>query len=81
MVTVAYFIGGPLDLTKTAIQRAESRMYALSMPAFTLSEVGTAQDYDRARELIETRHVYRRLCAEGRDTVVYVYEKQESSHG
>ena len=55
---ICYFIGGPLDLTKTVKERAEQTMYALAPAALALTEINTVQDYKNARTLIDERHVY-----------------------
>lgn len=53
-----YFIGGPLDLTKTVKDHAEQTMYALAPAALTLTEINNIQHYKTARTLIDERHVY-----------------------
>lgn len=59
--SLCYFVGGPMDLTKSDIARAEPYMYVLERPALTFSQIGTLTDYDNARNLLETRHKYRRI--------------------
>ena len=56
-----YFIGGPLDLTKSVHRRPEPRLFALAASAFTLNDIHTAQDAENARKLVRSRHVYQRL--------------------
>lgn len=81
MSTIAYFIGGPLDLTKMTIHKPERQLHALNaVPAMPIGEMDAKAktvDYD----LLTSRCLYTRLSVEPirqpfcRDeTVVYVFE-------
>ena len=75
---ICYFIGGPLDLTKSVMQRAEPQLFALGTPALTLNEVNNKQNADYAMALLTERHVYERTgfpfrSDKGGPVVVYQY--------
>lgn len=84
--TICYFVGGPLDLTKCAVERAEPHLYALGSPALTLSQINTKTQGDNVIDLIESRHRYRRtmplkIRSVVEPMLVYIYDGQEYKEG
>jgi len=79
---IAYFLGGPLDLTKAAVGRAEPQLYALSRTAFTLGEIHTEQSARNAIDLIKSRHRYKfiapaKLAGVNDPVAIYLYDGYE----
>lgn len=79
---IAYFIGGPLDLTKTAIPHVETILYSITKTALTLNEVYYAQDAKLAIDFIKNRHRYRmmgraRVVDSESPVIIYAYDGTE----
>ena len=74
MSDICYFIGGPLDLTKTVKQTAESVLIAIEQVAFTVAELTSN------RSIPMRKHTYLRLPRYGPPIVgvsqqpfIYIY--------
>lgn len=70
----AYFIGGPMDLTKKAIKPTESGLTPSQHFAPVPPRMTEFAKHPSPEQVIEVhRHEYRRMWRDG-DYVIYVYE-------
>ncbi len=73
----AYFVGGPLDLTKRYLQGVQDRLYYVGVVPFSITDLMGKDHHSAVDEILSTRHVYEAgpqlRTGEQAGVVIYAY--------